>query len=38
MQVQLLQPLHAHAMFDVALHCGSDWVQRRLMLLHVRIE
>jgi hypothetical protein len=31
MQVPLQRPLHAHAMFDVALHCGSDLVQRRLM-------
>jgi hypothetical protein len=38
MQVPLQRPLHAHAMFDVALRCGSDLVQRRLMLLHVRIE
>ena len=37
MQVPLLQPLHAHAMFDVALHCGSDLVQRRLMLLRVLV-
>jgi len=38
MQVPLQRPWHAHAMFDVALHCDSDLVQRRLMLLRVRIE
>jgi hypothetical protein len=37
MQVLLLQPLHARAMFDVALRCGNDLVQRRLMLLRVRV-
>jgi hypothetical protein len=38
MQVLLQRPLHAHAMFELALHCDSDLVQRRLMLLRVRIE
>jgi len=37
MPVPLLQPLHAHVMLDVALRCGNDLVQRRLMLLRVRV-
>jgi hypothetical protein len=38
MQAPLHRLLHARAMFDVALRCGSDLVQRRWMLLRVRIE
>jgi hypothetical protein len=37
MQAPLLQPLHVHVMLDVALRCGNDLVQRRLMLLRVRV-
>jgi hypothetical protein len=37
MQVQLLRPLHVHVMLDVAWRCDNDLVQRRLMLLRVRV-
>jgi hypothetical protein len=37
MQVRLLQPLHVHVTLDVALRCGNDLVQRRLMRLRVRV-